>query len=108
MGIEKARHVIHQRLTLGLMAPIAFWLLAVAPLPSHGQDPVSAALIGWVRDPSGTAVPAASITLRHLFTNQTRSVLSEADGSYRVAALPWETTRCVPKPKGSRHIPTRS
>jgi len=88
MSIEKAPHATNQRLVLGVMALHEFWLFLFAPLQSYGQDPVSAALVGSVRDPSGAAVPAALITLRHLASNQTRSVTSEADGSYRITALP--------------------
>src|SRR5262245_53260708 len=88
MGIEKAPQEIQKCLVLGLMALTTFFLLLVTPLPSWGQDPVNATLVGVVRDPSGAAVPGAMITLCHLATNQIRSVASEPDGSYRVTALP--------------------
>ncbi|HKQ77726.1 MAG TPA: TonB-dependent receptor [Blastocatellia bacterium] len=61
------------------MAPIFVW----------GQDTTATAtLTGHVQDARGAAILGAQVNLRNLATNQTRRVGSEADGSYRVAALP--------------------
>src|SRR5260370_5277083 len=43
--------------------------------------------MGTVRDAAGAGIPGAAIALRNLTTNHTRNVTSEADGSYRAAAL---------------------
>jgi hypothetical protein len=43
--------------------------------------------MGAVRDAAGAGIPGATIALRNLTTNQTRSVTSEANGSYRATAL---------------------
>src|SRR5260370_41194857 len=46
-----------------------------------------ASLTGIVRDAAGAAIPGATIALRNLTTNQTRTLASQADGSYRATAL---------------------
>ena len=43
---------------------------------------------GMVRDPSGAAVPEATITARHLATGSIRTTTSGAQGTYRLPALP--------------------
>src|SRR5216683_5331492 len=43
--------------------------------------------MGTVRDTSGAGIPGVAIALRNLTTNQSRNVTSDADGSYRAAAL---------------------
>lgn len=58
-----------------------------APLSRAQDSATTAALSGSVRDTAGAIIPGSQITLRSLTTNQTRSVTSEPDGSYRVSAL---------------------
>ena len=55
--------------------------LASAQLPT-------ATILGVVRDASGGVVPDASVTVRNVDTEQTRSGASAADGSFRFSALP--------------------
>jgi hypothetical protein len=43
--------------------------------------------MGTVRDAAGAGIPATTIALRNLTTNQTRNVTSEADGNYRATAM---------------------
>ena len=45
-------------------------------------------LEGVVKDSSGAIVPSATITVRSTTTNQTRSISSAEDGSYRFPGLP--------------------
>ena len=52
------------------------------------QSAGTGALTGTVTDPSGAAIPAATVTLTNVDTNQARSVTSGTDGSYRFALLP--------------------
>jgi hypothetical protein len=66
-------------LALLLLAPAA--LLAQARLT--GAD-----LSGVVTDPSGAAVPEATLTVTHLETNVARTVRTDAHGRYQAAALP--------------------
>lgn len=70
---------------------IAITLLCLIVSASPGlraQDSaITATVAGTVRDAAGAIIPGATITLRNLATNQTRSVTTETDGSYRVSAL---------------------
>jgi hypothetical protein len=54
---------------------------AVAQLPT-------ATILGVVKDSSGAVVPDVTLTARNTDTGSTRTTTTEADGSYRVAALP--------------------
>src|SRR5262249_14133341 len=68
---------------------LIFCLHAMGPLFVWGQDTTTTAtLTGHVQDAAGATIPGAQVTLRNLATNQTRRVMSETDGGYRVAALP--------------------
>ena len=70
------------------IALVALMIFAGKPFPARAQDSATTAtLIGSVRDAAGAAVPVAGVTLRNLTTNQTRRVVVEADGSYRVSSL---------------------
>lgn len=70
----------------GLIFSVVLSCLMV--LSINAQDSATTAtLAGSVHDPTGAVVPGASITLRHLSTNQTRSITTDADGNYRVAGL---------------------
>ena len=45
------------------------------------------AISGTVRDVSGAIVPGATVTVTNVDTNSTRSVVTDAQGFYRVPAL---------------------
>ena len=47
----------------------------------------TATVMGHVTDPSGAALPGATVTARNLDTGVTRTVVTEAEGSYRIPAL---------------------
>lgn len=80
---------MHTSLRRSISAFIILWLLAAAPLGARGQDSATtAALTGSVRDIAGAAVPGATVRLRQLATNQTRTGASDAEGNYRLIALP--------------------
>lgn len=70
-----------------ILALIALWVL-FSPYRVQAQDSATTGtLMGIVRDTSGAGIPGVTIALRNLTTNQTRNVISEADGTYRAAAL---------------------
>jgi hypothetical protein len=48
---------------------------------------VGAALEGTVRDASGAVISAATVVLRNLSTNQTRSAQTDAEGSFHAEAI---------------------
>lgn len=62
--------------------------LFFVPFRVRAQDSATTATItGAVHDAAGAAVPGATVSLRNLSTNQTRHLMSEADGNYRASAL---------------------
>ncbi|HUJ38946.1 MAG TPA: TonB-dependent receptor [Candidatus Acidoferrales bacterium] len=71
----------------------AIWGVALIPalclfgLPARGQA-IYGEITGTISDPSGAALPKASITATCTTTKQTRSVQSGAAGGYRLASLP--------------------
>jgi len=74
---------------LRIKLALVFCLFALAPHNVCGQTATATAtLTGFVRDGAGASIPGAQVTLRNLDMNQTRSVTSETDGSYRIVALP--------------------
>jgi len=50
-------------------------------------------ILGTVKDTSGGVVAGASVTARNNDTGFTRTVTTEADGSYRLNAIPIEPMR---------------
>jgi hypothetical protein len=60
-------------------------LLAAAHLHAQGA---TAAISGTVLDPTGAAIPGASITVRNLGTTFTRTVISDDQGRYVAPELP--------------------
>src|ERR1035438_7650475 len=55
---------------------------------SWGQSITAGDVTGIVTDPSGGAVPNASVTLTSDSTNASRKATTSADGSYRFAFVP--------------------
>jgi len=63
---------------------------------------------GTVIDPSGSAVPAANVTLINEANHATREVQTGANGEYVFWKCRWEITRSMPVAKGSRNIRERA
>jgi hypothetical protein len=64
----------------------AVLLILVCQPPARAQ--VSASISGVVTDPSGAAVPSASVTVKNLETEVLRTTLTDGAGRYLVVALP--------------------
>jgi hypothetical protein len=63
-------------------------VLASLPPNSEAQGSrVAAALEGTVRDSSGAAMPGAAVVARNASTNQGRTALTDAEGSFHIQAL---------------------
>ncbi len=63
--------------------------MLLTPLTAYGQESATTgALNGTVRDAAGASIPNATLTVRELTTNQTRSTTSATDGNYHLSALP--------------------
>ncbi len=60
--------------------------LAVCPLV-FAQLP-TATILGVAKDSSGSVVPDVNVTARNIDTGQTRTTMTDANGSYRLPALP--------------------
>ena len=69
----------------------AVMMLAAGNLHAQGA---TAAISGTVLDPTGAAIPGASITVRNVGTAFTRSVISDDQGRYVAPELPIGNTRC--------------
>ncbi len=67
--------------TVALLVCLACASALLAQLPTG-------TILGVVKDSSGAVIPGANVTVRNTDTAQTRTLVSEADGSYRAPALP--------------------
>jgi hypothetical protein len=63
-------------------------ILSCCAIPLHASAQTSATLAGRVNDSTGSVVPGATITARHLERSIERIAVSDADGRYVIAALP--------------------
>ena len=72
-------------LWLVLIAAIAFFLSL--PEAALGQSLTTGGVVGTVTDPSGAAVPNATVTLKNVDTGATQNATTNATGAYRFALL---------------------
>ncbi len=64
------------------------FVCAFTAIAAYGQNsPTTASITGVVHNSTGEVIPNTSITLRNVATNQTRQIVSESDGTYRITAL---------------------
>ncbi|MGB6945974.1 MAG: TonB-dependent receptor [Bryobacteraceae bacterium] len=73
-------------------------LLMITPL--FGQSGAVSQISGTVRDPSGLAVPGASVTVTHTDTGLARTAETGADGVYLLPSLPVGAYRIDVKKEG--------
>ncbi|MEE8200378.1 MAG: TonB-dependent receptor, partial [Candidatus Acidoferrales bacterium] len=69
-----------------LLVAASFCSLGAPPAAAQAQSNAGD-LVGAVTDPQGARVPAASVTVRHLGTNLTRTTTTNQAGEYRMLAL---------------------
>ncbi|MEQ1645726.1 MAG: carboxypeptidase-like regulatory domain-containing protein, partial [Pyrinomonadaceae bacterium] len=74
-------------LSRGFVIAALFAIILAIPMGASAQS-TTATLVGSVTDPGGAQVPNASITARNADTGLTRTVVSGADGNYRIEFLP--------------------
>jgi hypothetical protein len=67
----------------GARALLAFFCLALA---AYAQN-ITGSIVGTIVDASGSAVPAATLTVRNQDTNQTVEATADASGTYSVPSL---------------------
>src|SRR5437016_3128644 len=65
----------------------AFVVVFLAGLSALTAQTFTSSLTGIVSDPSGTAVPGASVELKNTATNDVRRTTSSANGSYQFTNL---------------------
>ena len=64
-------------------------LLGLSSLPAWAQsESINGTIRGRITDPSGSAVPQASVTVTNTATGYTRTVTTENDGYYVIPTLP--------------------
>src|SRR5262249_41979765 len=72
----------------GIQGLVVCLLVVVATLDVCAQTASTGALTGTVIDPTGAVLQRAQITLRNTGTNETRTALTDQNGSYRLPLLP--------------------
>ena len=70
---------------LFLLLCAGLWLLATFGIHSYAQSLTTGDVTGTVTDPSGAAIPNASVTLTNINTNASLKTTTNGDGSYRFA-----------------------
>src|SRR5262245_55423166 len=65
-----------------LLARCLFSLILCSAIPLSDAQVLYGTIVGAVTDPSGGAVPGASVTITNLQTNQTRSGTSNGEGEF--------------------------
>jgi len=76
----------HGRITLGFLTAFVIVLLSAVPLLR--AQTVSGSISGQVTDPSGAAVPSASVTLRNQDTGAVMKTASNSSGVYGFPVVP--------------------
>lgn len=71
----------------GLSVLVFFFVLLAIPVGSFAQG-TTATIVGTITDPGGAEVPSVSITARNVNTGLRRTVVTGADGGYRIEFLP--------------------
>src|SRR5881628_1634927 len=71
------------------MSASGFLALALFLAPSSLlAQAITANVVGTIADPSGAAVPAATVTIRNQQTNQSRTATTDEQGKYEFPFLP--------------------
>ena len=83
-----------------LLSAAAILVVAPAHHAAFAQTNISGDIVGTVTDPSGAAIPGASIAIKNTQTAQAFTAVSSADGGYRVASLRPGTYRLTITAKG--------
>jgi Carboxypeptidase regulatory-like domain len=72
---------------LGVQSLVACLLVVVSSFDVGAQSASSGALTGTVTDSTGAVLQNAQITLRNIGTGESRTAVTDSDGSYRISLL---------------------
>lgn len=86
--------------TLTKIFGVVVSLCLLTCLPAAAQATANSQIAGVVRDASGAAIPGAQVTAVQVQTGASRTVVSQADGSYTLPNLPVGPYRLEVKAKG--------
>ncbi len=82
----KSKKTHHWMVVFSLLAVVAASAPWVSSVMAQSAD--TGALTGVIKDPSGSVIKDAQISVTNIATAQSRTALSGNDGSYRIALLP--------------------
>src|SRR3989440_10973159 len=87
---ERSKPMIHRSITKFTLRLVLLLAVAViASAPALAQALGSAGTVtGVITDPNGAVVPSASVTISNPITGYTRTVNTEADGTFRFNDVP--------------------
>jgi len=66
---------------------VGMLIILASPVPSAYGQVANATLVGTVVDPTGAVIPEATVTVRNVATNETRTTMTTSDGLYRIPNL---------------------
>ncbi|MHB1022009.1 MAG: TonB-dependent receptor [Acidobacteriaceae bacterium] len=87
VDIAKIQKVVRACSIAFLLAVAAIVIVSVVNQPAWAQTNISGDLSGNVTDPTGAAIPNASVTAVNSATGDSKSTVSSGDGSYRLSLL---------------------
>ena len=85
-----------------LVSLLALALLLVPTLGLAQSQATTGVIEGTVSDPTGRAVPGATVVVKNTATNFERTLTTDADGRFRGLLLPLGPYRVTRQPRGLR------
>ena len=84
--LKEARKLMIKKFSIKLVAVLVIGLIAFV-MSSFAQSAVAGAINGKITDPQGAVVPNAAIIVTNIGTNQSVTINSSDDGTYKVTNL---------------------
>ena len=84
---EGGGEVCQQRSKLRMLSYVLLAVLLAIPFSIHAQS-ISGTITGTVTDPTGAAIPGATVTVINTGTNATATAKSDGQGNFTVTQLP--------------------
>ncbi len=77
---------MQNRFAIGIFTALIGLLLLTGSVPGQATD--NGALTGTVSDPNGAIVPGATVTIKHLNTGRSRTIVAQENGVWSFSVLP--------------------